>query len=56
MGLFDQLPPEVPSELDDAPAVLFTADQVADAVAAALEAHAAGDDPREAARAAVSGD
>lgn len=43
-----------PMETPETPVALFTAEQVADAVAAAIEAHAAGDDPREAARAAIA--
>lgn len=45
-------PPMRAPELVEAP-MLFTAEQVADAVAAAVEAHAAGEDPRAAARAAI---
>ncbi|WP_292976597.1 hypothetical protein [Mycobacterium sp.] len=44
-----------PMETPDVPAPqLFTADQVATAIAAAVEAQAAGEDPREAARTAIA--
>lgn len=50
---FDTLPDPIPTKLE-ASAAVFTADQVASAVVAAIEAHAAGEDPQAAAVAALS--
>jgi hypothetical protein len=52
---FTQMAPTVPSEQEYVePPQLFTADQLASAVAAAVEAHASGNDPKEAALAAIA--
>jgi hypothetical protein len=53
MGLFDQLPPDQPSQIPVSPPV-FTAEQVGVAIAAALSAQASGADPAEAATAALA--
>ena len=55
MSLLDLPVQSAPMAEPDTPTpALFTADQVAAAVAAAVEAHASGDSPEEAARAVLS--